>query len=174
MINCRFCLHINTHLIVFSVQFSILRLKFVQELLRIQRCLLFTGLTISLGLLFWVFFSSFSRKKRAINSESMIFKEFSHISNWINVAIYFWLTFPEFLQPQHIWPYIQQNFMHHHSQVHYQGFHVSSSSQFGVVLCCKNETLSSALITPHIESYIYILYIQNKEISWQFANDFCV
>lgn len=33
----------------------------------------------------------------------------------------------EFLQPQHIWPYIQQNFMHHHSQVHYQGFHVSSS-----------------------------------------------
>lgn len=31
----------------------------------------------------------------------------------------------EFLQPQHIWPYIQQNFMHHHSQVHYQGFHVS-------------------------------------------------
>ncbi|XP_031639505.1 homeobox protein 5-like isoform X2 [Contarinia nasturtii] len=34
----------------------------------------------------------------------------------------------EFLQPQHIWPYIQQNFMHHHSQVHYQGFHVTNNN----------------------------------------------
>lgn len=38
---------------------------------------------------------------------------------------FFWNLLPEFLQPQHIWPYIQQNFIHHHSQIHSQGFHVS-------------------------------------------------
>ncbi|XP_055321322.1 homeobox protein 2 isoform X2 [Sitodiplosis mosellana] len=48
----------------------------------------------------------------------------------------------EFLQPQHIWPYIQQNFMHHHSQVHYQGFHQPQHNHHQHVpspISCNNE-----------------------------------
>lgn len=50
-----------------------------------------------------------------------------HLSISIIIIRFFLLRnlLPEFLQPQHIWPYIQQNFIHHHSQIHSQGFHVS-------------------------------------------------
>lgn len=34
----------------------------------------------------------------------------------------------EFIQPQHIWPYIQHNFIHQ-SQIQSQGYHVNSNNQ---------------------------------------------
>lgn len=40
----------------------------------------------------------------------------------------FWL-FSDFFQPQHIWPYLQHNFIHHHSQLHNQGFHANNNHQ---------------------------------------------
>lgn len=45
---------------------------------------------------------------------------------WIFFSIFF---STEFLQPQHIWPYLQHNFIHHHSQLHNQGFHVNNNHQ---------------------------------------------
>lgn len=106
----------------------------------------------------WLFFLLVARRKipKRINSTWVIFTEYSFhfisfrfvsfdflfgliftfqfavLSNfmWIFLSNFFKIFLTEFLQPQHIWPYIQQNFMHHHSQVHYQGFHVSCCFYF--------------------------------------------
>lgn len=115
--------------------------------------------------LFFLLFGGRRQKKtpKRINSAWVVFSEYSfHFVSFGLVwsllfkfkcnLIFVWF-FPsnfsntEFLQPQHIWPYIQQNFMHHHSQVHYQGFHVSSCFHFSFIF-------PNLCINLYIENFI--------------------